>query len=338
MRPVAILIPTAVTLAAAGASVFTVDRGEYAYVTRLGRHRATLDGATQAGLYLRWPWPIESIQHLDRRLEVLDLPATEQLTRDAGGQTIDRTLTVEGYLCWRIADAEAVDRFVRTVGSADRARALLAQQVSSRLSALIGTMEIGQFFSDRAGQVEQGMSRLRTRLLAQLRQEDAEEKHGGVAAYGVEVVDVRLRRYNYPAEVRPAIWQRIISEREKKKAEYESQATLRVGQIRADAEREARELVAAGQARARQIRGEAEADADRIRNQAFSQDSEFYVFLKKLEEYENILGSNRTVLLLSSHRELFDLLFSPPHPTPAGAPPRAAAVPKPAGTPPVGRP
>ena len=58
--------------------------------------------------------------------------------------------------------------------------------------------------------------------------------------------------------------------------------------------------------------GEADAEADRIRNEAFSKDVEFYVFLKKLQEYQNILGNNRTVLLLSSHRELFDLLFGPP--------------------------
>lgn len=327
-----------VALALAGMSVFTVDRAEYVYVTRLGRHRATFDGATQAGLHLRWPWPIESAQHLDRRLEVLDLPPTEQLTLDAGGQTVDRTLTVEGFVCWRIAGADAVDRFVRTVGSLERARGLLAQQVSSRLSAEIGKMEIAEFLSEHPGHAGEGVGRLRARMLAPFCSQARAPDEDGPAAYGIEVVDVRLRRFNYPAEVRPAIWQRIVSEREKKKAEYEGEATLRVGQISADAERQARQLAAEGQARARQLRGEAEAETDRIRNDAFSKDSEFYVFLKKLEEYESILGNRRTVLLLSSHRELFDLLFAPPHPGATGVPPHAAAGPRPAATPVTGRP
>src|ERR1700676_1558672 len=125
MRGFLMVIVVLAVVILAAMSVFTVDRSEFVYVTVFGRHTATYDGATQAGLYLRWPWPIESVQHLDRRLEVLDLPATEQLTRDAGGQTIDRTMTVEGFVCWRIADAAGVDQFIRTVGTRDRAQVLL---------------------------------------------------------------------------------------------------------------------------------------------------------------------------------------------------------------------
>lgn len=309
MRTLVIVLGVLAAIAVAGASLFTVDRAEYVYLTRLGRHTATYDGATQAGLYVKWPWPIEAVQHLDRRLEVLDLPATEQLTRDPGGRTIDRTLTVEGFVSWRIADAASVDRFIRTVGTPDRARLLLGQRISSQLSAEIGRMEISDFVSDQPGQVARQVGQLRDRLL--------HEFHAGAGAagdYGIEVVDVRLRRYNYPAEVRPAILERIRSEREKKKAEYESEATIKVGKINADSDREVRQIAAEAEARRKQIKGEADAEADRIRNQAFSKDSDFYVFLKKLEGYESILGNNRTVLLLSSHRELFDLLFSPPKP------------------------
>lgn len=284
--------------------VFTVDRSEYVYLTLAGKPIATYDGATQAGLYVRWPAPIQSIERLDRRLQVFDLPATEQLTRDAVGQTIDRTLTVEGYVCWRIADATGVDRFIRTVGTPDRARQLLSQQISSQLSAEIGKMRLDEFVSDSPGQVDRGMADLRQRLLGELGSAQGD--------YGIEVVDIRLRRYNYPEEVRPDINARIVSERNKKKAEYESEATVKVGKINADADRTVKQIDAEAQAEAKRIMSRADAEADRIRNEAFSKDTEFYVFLKKLEEYGNILGNNRTVLLLSSHRELFDLLFSPP--------------------------
>ena len=85
-----------------------MDRAEYVYVTQFGRHVATYDGANdeQAGLHFKWPWPIESVQRFDHRLQYFDLPGAELMTRDAQGNTIDKTLTVDAYVCWRIADAE----------------------------------------------------------------------------------------------------------------------------------------------------------------------------------------------------------------------------------------
>jgi membrane protease subunit HflC len=73
-------------------SIFTVDRTEFAYVTQFGKPVATLDGAdpAEAGLHFRWPWPIQSVRKLDRRLQVFDLPETELLTKDSKGPTIDR--------------------------------------------------------------------------------------------------------------------------------------------------------------------------------------------------------------------------------------------------------
>src|SRR5438552_10447203 len=79
-----------------------------------------------------------------------------------------------------------------------------------------------------------------------------------------------------------------------------------------DSDRKARQIAAEASAKEKRLKGEADAEADRIRNQAHSKDVEFYTFLKKLEEYQRILGDNKSVLLLSSHRELFDLLFNPP--------------------------
>jgi membrane protease subunit HflC len=130
--------------------------------------------------------------------------------------------------------------------------------------------------------------------------------------YGIEVVDVRLRRHSYPQAVRPAIFERITSERNKKVAEYQSDGDQLAANIRSEAERDARQIVADARATEQKLKGQADAEADRIRNEAHTKDPEFYAFLKKLEEYQRILGDNQTVLLLSSHRELFDLLWNPP--------------------------
>src|SRR5690242_9563353 len=93
----------AVALLAVRLSCYTVDAAEYAYVTVLGRHVATHDGADAgeggAGLHFGWPWPVQSVQRLDRRLQQFDLPPLEQLTHDPQGKTIDKRLLLEAYVC-----------------------------------------------------------------------------------------------------------------------------------------------------------------------------------------------------------------------------------------------
>jgi membrane protease subunit HflC len=299
-------------------ALFTVDRTEFVYLTQFGRPVATFDGADpdDAGLHLKWPWPVQSVQRLDRRLQYFDLPGAELLTHDPRGKTIDRTLSVDAYVCWRIPDRAGVDRFLRTVGTPERARAILGGRVSSELGAAIGRMELDDLISTDPGKVDRERERLRERLLR------GDGQGGGLqdralAEYGIEVVDVRLRRSNHPPAVREAIFERIRSERAKKAAEYQSEGAQKAEAVKSDAERKVRDLLAQARAEEQRVRGRADADADHVRNQAYLKDAEFYAFLKKLEEYQRILGDGKTMLLLSAHRELFDLLFGPPKPTPA---------------------
>src|SRR5438128_2040222 len=121
---------------------FTVDRAEYVYVTQFGAPVVSYDGEKDAGLHWKWPWPIHSVQRLDHRLQVFDLPGAELLTHDPKGKTIDRTLTISAFVCWQIAGDKGVDKFIKTVGGPDRAVAILGQRVSSRLGAEIGNMRL----------------------------------------------------------------------------------------------------------------------------------------------------------------------------------------------------
>src|SRR5438093_2205983 len=238
-----------VVLWLASSSVFTVDRTEFVYLTRFGQHVATFDGETDAGLHFKLPWPVQSVQRLDHRLQVFDLAGAELLTHDPKGNTIDKTLTISAYVCWRIADVEGVDRFIRAVGTPDRAEAILGQRISSRLSAEIGNLKLDELISVApATEVEQRMERLSRRLL--------EQTDGGLGAdgeslrdnarrtYGIELVDVRLRRFNYPPQVRSAIFDRIRSERNKKVAEYQSEGEQLAKNIRSEAEYKARTILA----------------------------------------------------------------------------------------------
>jgi modulator of FtsH protease HflC len=329
MRKVVLVLLVLALVGLANLSVFTVDPTEYVYVTEFGRHVATYDGsftATDAGLHFRWPWPVTALRRIDRRLQAFDLPATELLTRDPGtkvpgknqGGTIDKTLTVEAYVCWRIAGKEAVNTFITRMDTTDRARAILGQRINSELGALIGQMRMDDLISKElvpseannpeAGsvtKVEVNMDQLRAKLLKRLKDKAQEE-------YGIEIVDIRLRRFNHPAEVRPAIYARIEAERNRQAASY-----------RTEGKQKAKEIVSVAQARATELRGKAKADAEyqeqlamttaaRIRSQAHQLDYRFFVFKEQMKQMSSFLGDNKTVLLLSTHHPIFAFLFRPP--------------------------
>ena len=125
---------------------------------------------------------------------------------------------------------------------------------------------------------------------------------------------------------RQALVDRIIAARERKAAEYQSLGEQESAKIRADADREIGQMRGKAEAEAIRLKGQSEAEADRVRNEAQQKDPAFYTFLRKLEEYQKVLGDGKTTLLLSTHRELFDSLLNPP--APAGKP---ATQPVPSG-------
>jgi membrane protease subunit HflC len=252
---------------------------------------------------------VQAVQRLDRRLQTFDLPEAELLTRDRREKTIDKTITIDAYVCWRIDGPGGADRFVRTVGSVEGAQLILGQRVASELGEAVAELEQDDLVSTDPGRVDRRRDRLRQRLLEGGSPSLRESAREG---YGIEVVDIRLRRANHPAAVREAIFERIRSERRKKEADYESEGAKLAADIRSAADREVAQMKADAEARAIELRGEADAEADRIRNQAQRADPRFYALLRKLEDYQKILGDGKSTLLLSTHRGMFDTLFDPP--------------------------
>lgn len=295
-------------------SLYTVDAAEYAYVTVLGRHVATFDGAGDGGgLHLGWPWPAQSVQRLDRRLQYFDLPQRENLTYDPKGKTIDKTLTVDAFVLWRIADGEGVDRFIKKLGTAEQAKAILGQRINSRLAAAITQMRMDDLVSIEPG-TKQGETRVDEKI-GELQKRLLDDLRGPVQSdYGIELVDIGLRRFNHPEKVRESIFKRIRSEREIKVAEIQSQGELEAKNIESAADEKKSELLAKARFEEEKLKSQADTQATLIRNQAHLEDPAFYAFLKQMEKLQSILGDNKTVLLLSTHRQLFDLLFQPPRP------------------------
>jgi membrane protease subunit HflC len=342
MRTALLFVLTVAVVIVAWMSVFTVDPTEFVYVTQFGRHIATFDGSltdTDAGLHWRWPWPIQSVRRLDRRLQHFDLPAIELLTRDAGGadksggSSVDKTLTVEAYVCWRIdKGADHVDRFVRRIDNPARARDILGQRVNSELGALIGQMHMDDLITTEVVQlkpngeslgartkVDDTMAQLRAKVHANLQKPVLDE-------YGIEIVDVRLKRFNHPIKVRETIFGRIISERELKAAAYKNEGKKRADDIRSAADAKVEMLSKEAEKVEKERKREAEAEAALILAAAFRQDAGFFRFWQEMEQMKSILGNSKTTLLLSTHRGVFDFLFNAPGPDGSHVAPRPEPV------------
>src|SRR5262245_56671482 len=111
MRRFLLIAGVIVLLVVARQSLFTVDRTEFVYLTQFGWPVATYDGALagEAGLHLKWPWPVQTVTRIDHRLQQFELLGAELLTHDPKGNTIDKTLTIDAYVCWCVPDKDGVD-------------------------------------------------------------------------------------------------------------------------------------------------------------------------------------------------------------------------------------
>ncbi|MSR54410.1 MAG: protease modulator HflC [Gemmataceae bacterium] len=322
MNRIWLVIAVLLFLAWGQSAMYTVDQAEFGYVTRFGDPTVTHDGKDDAGLHMKLPWPIDGVQRVDRRLQVFDLPSTETLTRDKLGRTVDKTIAVDAFVCWKIPDAKSADRFIRTVGTPEQARRLLTPRITGRLAAVISNLPMEELIRVAdAGTVDARSEKLRRQIMGLEKVGDDDPTPEDLQAtvlkeYGIELVEVRLRRFTFPEAVRAGIAERIRSERQRKVTDYQSEGNREYTRIVSEARRDAAKTVAEAKAKRLRVEGEADAEADGIRNEAHTKDREFYTFLQKLAAYKAMLSESRDVLLLSSKNEFFDLLLNPPKSTP----------------------
>jgi modulator of FtsH protease HflC len=301
---------------------YTVDQAEFAYVTRFGEPIHVFDGATAAGLHVKWPAPIESVRRIDRRLQVIDLPPTEPLTRDAIDKEVDKevgkTLTVDAFVCWQIPDADAADRFLRTVGTVEQARRLLTPRINGRLTAVISNVPVSDLFglADNA-QIESRSQTVRRKLLGleRLGPNDTDQPLADTVLhdYGIQIVDIRLRRLNYPEAALPSIIESISERLKEKVTKIETEGSQHYTKIVEDAKYEASKIEKRAATEKKIIQEKADLEAGEIRLKADSIDPDFARFWRKIKALQVSLSKSNDVLLLSGKHPLFDLMLRPPH-------------------------
>jgi len=313
LRALSLWAGVTVVIALLLSCVVFVDETQYVIVERLGDITAVYDREGDRGLHFKLPWPIARVREFDRRLQLLDPPGREMFTSDK------KNVTVDGYLCWRIAPVDEattaiadrpVVRFFRALGNHSVANERLESRMRSLMSAEFGRVELTDLLSvDDSEAGPTGNSEIEAvtdRVLASFLK-SGDDTAAPRESLGIEIVDVRIKRINLPEGNRFAVFERMKSERKKIADRYRSAGMAENKVIRSQADRQSEEILAKADADARRIRGEGEAEALRILNQAHAQDPEFYRIERTLQSYHKILNE-RTTLVLSASSALLKLL------------------------------
>ncbi len=259
-------------------------------VNREGEHRIGLflgdpiTVITAPGLALTYP--LVAIQVFDARWRHLSSEPREILTLD------QERIVVDHYAVWRISDPLL---FRRTFpAGVDQARDRIDKQVRGQLREAIGKKRLMQVLKDE-----------RPAILAEI----ARNNNEAVERFGVEIRDVRINRTDLPKNTEENIFARMRSERDRLARKYRAEGEEQARAIRAEADREAQVIVAEARRDAEIERGKGDAEATRIYADAYSQDAEFYDFVRSLEAYRKTLGRGTTFVLPPDH-EFFRLFQS----------------------------
>jgi membrane protease subunit HflC len=286
-RLISIAIGAAIVLTLLASSVFVVDQHRYAVVYALGELREVI---TTPGLHVKLPAPFQNVVYLDKRLQTLDTADGERfLTAEK------KDLLVDAFVKWRVNDPR---QYLTALGggNAERGAERVAQVVQVALNAELATRKVGDVVS---GQREQLGAALRERVAANSRQ------------LGVEIVDVRLKRVDFTAQVNNSVYDRMKAERIRAAAETRSTGQAEAEEIRADAERQRSVILAEAVRDAETIKGEGDAKASQIYAQSFGKNPEFYRFYRSLEAYRATFKSRSDVLVLDANSEFFKYFRGP---------------------------
>lgn len=290
-------------------SVYTVDETEQVIVTRFGEVQG--DVKTVPGLYFKAPFNIDQVTTYDKRLLRIDAPPQEML--DVNLLLLD----IDSYARYRITDAI---QFRKTLNSEENARRVLGQKVNAALRAEVATLSRSQIIGGDVETDEEGLAitdeegnsivtatesrtDMLSRVLEAVRQDLADEAEPN----GVEMIDVRIKRADFPDAVSDRVFARMESEREKIARRLRAEGEEQSRDIRAQANRQVEVILADADRTSNRLRGEGEAQAIAILAEALEQDPEFFAFRRSLEAYRSIFDPGTTVVL-SEDSPLFRFL------------------------------
>ena len=261
-------------------TIIVVDETEQIVILQFGKPVQTI---TNPGLNFKFPAPIQVSNSFDKRLLEYDVPPEEILSRDK------KSLIIDNYVRWRIVDPLL---FLKTVRAIPTAKTRLDDIVYSELRQELGNHDMAEIITE-------------TRELIMEKVTIASNEE--TSKYGIEVIDVRIRRVDLPQENEASIYARMEAERKRQANKFRSEGEEEAQKIRAATDRDKTVILAEAYKTAQKIRGEGEAEALDIYAESFSKDPDFYEFLRTLETYEKVIDK-KTTLVLPGDSKLFKSL------------------------------
>jgi modulator of FtsH protease HflC len=296
---------------------FTVSQTQQALVVRLGKPVSVI---TEPGLNVKVPF-IDSVIYVDKRILNIESAAQEitlssKDSSPTSTELVGERLVVDAFARYRIVDPL---KYYQTVG-ASGADAQLAILLNAALRSVLGAATL-------LGVVRDKRDELMTKMRDQI---DIRAK-----PYGIEVIDVRIRRADLPPKNSQAVYQRMQTERQREAAEFRAQGSQKSQEIRARADRDVTVLLAEATSRAEQTRGQGDSERNRIFADAYGRDPDFFGFYRSMQAYDKSMQRGDTRLVLKPDSEFFRYFADPtgqtlPQPPPGPAPnPQASTSPVP---------
>lgn len=270
--------------------LFSVREGEAVVLTTFGK--PAQDALIEPGLYFRWPWPVQRVHRLDRRVQTLDGSFEQTLTRDG------KSVIVMLYAGWQIGDPVA---FLERVGTPRDAERSLDGLLSNYKNAVIGKHDFAALINTDPDKLK--LEDMEKQILAAVQPEALER-------YGIEVRFLGIRRISLPEAITAKVFDRMRAERNEIAEKYRSEGEGEAIRIHARADSKRDQVLAEADAAAKRIRAEGDAEAAEF-YKTFEQDPELAMFLRKLEVLEDTLKEKATVVL-GTDTQPFDLLQGGP--------------------------
>ncbi|MFT6917395.1 MAG: membrane protease subunit HflC [Motiliproteus sp.] len=265
-------------------SLYVIDETERGLLFRFGE---VVDANLLPGLHVKMPI-VNTVTTFDARVQTLDSRPQDYLTLEK------KRLIVDSFIKWRIADVKTY--YTATSGDEFRAADLLSSRMDTRLRNKFGRRTLTEVVS---GEREEMMVSLTQELNAITENE-----------LGIEVVDVRVKRIELPAEVSQSVYERMRAEREREARELRSKGKELAEGIRADADRQKTVLLAQAFREAELTRGEGDAVASATYAKAYNKDAEFYSFYRSLDAYKSTFSNKGDVMVLDPRGDFFKYLNS----------------------------
>jgi len=305
-----IVVVVAVLLVLSG-TFYTVEEGQQAVIVQFGRPVG--ETVTEAGLHVKLPF-VQSVRRFEKRLLTWDGDPNQIPTKGREFIWVDTTAR------WRIADAK---KFLENVASEEGAQSRLDDIIDSVVRDQVSSSELIELVRSASWEVPAEMeAEIKKEVAAEREEEIKKEITRGreditrtilaearkiIPQYGIELVDVRIKRLDYVESVRERVYARMISERKRIAAQFRSEGEGRSAEILGGMEKDLRQIRSTAYRQVQELRGGADAEATRIYGEVYSRDPEFYAFSRTLEVYGE--GANKnSVLILTTDSDYYRYL------------------------------